>query len=205
MQKTKVYSIDYEWTTLLAFLLYLRYNGKRKIYIKRLKEYPKYLIDLMYIFSNYKIKLTFLNDADNFNNFDDYIKKNSHLFRITNNYVYLNDNVSIGDLYTYLDMRNYPFTDLAINTIKNIDLLKKILNLNGIKKSINKINSLEKEIEEATINYDENDLDKVFNLNTLLYNRNDYYERFIHNSVSTVFYNFTDSPDFKLYIKNQAV
>ena len=47
MDRKKKYNINYSYTTYLAFLLNLRYNKTRKISIRKLKLFPKYLINLL--------------------------------------------------------------------------------------------------------------------------------------------------------------
>ena len=135
------YNINYDYTTYLAFLLTLRFNNSRKISINKLKKFPKYLINLL------------LEDIDirmitNIDDFETFIINNPQTFTIKNGYVYLNKNINANDLDLILLKYNYPFTDLAIEKIKNSEFIKELLNLNGIKNKLEKYSYIEDEIEE---------------------------------------------------------
>lgn len=162
------YNINYDYTTYLAFLLTLRFNNSRKISINKLKKFPKYLINLL------------LEDIDirmitNIDDFEKFIINNHQTFTIKNGYVYLNKNINANDLDLILLKYNYPFTDLAIEKIKNSEFIKELLNLNGIKNKLEKYSYIEDKIEELYMQKTI-DLDR---LQTLFNKRCKFYQKLI--------------------------
>ena len=117
-KKIKNYNIDYGYTTFLALFLNLRYNEGKEISIKTLKKYPEALIDLLNQ-NLQSIYITMINEEDNFENFLDL---NKEIIKVNNDKLSLNKNISLNDLLKILNTYNYPFTDLAIDIIKNTNI-----------------------------------------------------------------------------------
>ena len=152
------YNGNYDYTTYLAFLLTLRYNNSRKISINKLKKFPRYLINLL-------LKDIDIRMLTNIDDFETFIFNNPQTFTIKGGYVYLNKNINVDDLEHIILKYNYSFTDLAIEKIKNTEIIKDLLNLNGIKKKLEKYSENEDEIEELYMQetIDPNQLRVLFN------------------------------------------
>ena len=185
----ETYNVNYRYTTYLAFLLNMRYNNSRKMTITSLKRYPEYLLLELNLLSDDKFNITMINDCNDFDN----CINDSSIFTIEEKYIKLNDNIHIDYLLKELYSQNYPFTDLAINTIKSSNLIKKTLKLNKIEKCLDSLNNIEKLIEAThTIN--------IFNKDSLinLYKiRDDYYRKLIKFG-STAIMDFEDESLFML-------
>ena len=175
MDRKMKYNINYSYTTYLAFLLNLRYNKTRKISIRKLKLFPKYLINLLID----KIDIRMITGFDDFEKF---IIKHSDIFTVNDGYIYLNKNITVADLNLIVAKYNYPFTDFAIEEIKNNEFIKELLNLSGIRKKLEKYSEIEDIIEEAYMN------DNVDNktLKELYKKRNQFYNRLIKAGDQTV-------------------
>ena len=169
------YNINYDYTTYLAFLLILRYNNSRKISVNKLKKFPKYLVNLLLD----SIDIRMITNVDDFETF---IINNPEAFTNNNGYVYLNKNIKVSDLDLIITKYNYPFTDLAIEKIKNTEIIKDLLNLNGIKKKLEKYSENEDEIEELYMQetIDLNQLRVLFN------KRYEFYQKLIRLGEQTV-------------------
>lgn len=135
------YNINYDYTTYLAFLLTLRHNNSRKISINKLKKFPKYLINLLLDYVDIRM-ITKIDD------FEKFIINNLQTFTIKGGHVYLNKNINASDLDLIILKYNYPFTDLAIEKIKNSEFIRQLLNLNGIKNKLENYSYIEDKIEE---------------------------------------------------------
>ena len=169
------YNINYDYTTYLAFLLTLRYNNSRKISINKLKKFPRYLINLL-------LKDIDIRMLTNIDDFETFIFNNPQTFTIKGGYVYLNKNINVDDLEHIILKYNYSFTDLAIEKIKNTEIIKDLLNLNGIKKKLEKYSENEDEIEELYMQetIDPNQLRVLFN------KRYEFYQKLIRLGEQTV-------------------
>lgn len=162
------YNINYDYTTYLAFLLTLRHNNSRKISINKLKKFPKYLINLLLDYVDIRM-ITKIDD------FEKFIINNLQTFTIKGGHVYLNKNINASDLDLIILKYNYPFTDLAIEKIKNSEFIRQLLNLNGIKNKLENYSYIEDEIEELYMQEDinSNKLKELFN------KRNEFYKKLI--------------------------
>lgn len=169
------YNINYDYTTYLAFLLTLRFNNSRKISINKLKKFPRYLINLL-------LKDIDIRMLTNIDDFETFIFNNPQTFTIKGGYVYLNKNINVDDLEHIILKYNYSFTDLAIEKIKNTEIIKDLLNLNGIKKKLEKYSENEDEIEELYMQetIDPNQLRVLFN------KRYEFYQKLIRLGEQTV-------------------
>ena len=154
---TKNYIVNYEYTTYLAFLLALRYNGieSYRMPIKSLMSYSKILIDE--INKDYKSaeKVNGFNIVislvDGPNSFQNSIEPHKDIFNIDGEFLVLSDKVSIHDLSSFIEKFDYPFSEYAINVIKGNSEIKNILNLHIIKETIIEHRKLESSIESCYV------------------------------------------------------
>lgn len=188
------YNINYGYTTFLAFLLNLRYNGTRKISIESLKAYPRILLNEIKAelsdedaFTELKnLSITMINDA---NGFEQNIELNKEIFSIDGEYLVLNDKVSTKDLLKIIDLYDYPFTDFVINLMKCSANIKNILELNGIKDMIETLNDVETLIEEyylPTENGNKLTFNDKIKLQILMKKRNEFYHALLNASSDTL-------------------
>ena len=184
-KKIKNYNIDYGYTTFLALFLNLRYNEGKEISIKTLKKYPEALIDLLNQ-NLQSIYITMINEEDNFENFLDL---NKEIIKVNNDKLSLNKNISLNDLLKILNTYNYPFTDLAIDIIKNTNSIKETLGLTGIESIILKVKTVENVLEQY---YNLNALGAKFDnedkrkIKILMEQRNSFYGNLLGSSSTTL-------------------
>ena len=175
------YDINYGYTTILAFIMNLRFNRSRKIELSVLKEYPKIFLRKLrnHEKDNYNITM-FMDD----NELKVFLEANEELFTIDNNYVYLNENVPVNTLYIFLNAFNYPFTPSSIYLCKYDYELKDKLKLSGLRQILENIYKMEEIIKRLylLIAYNQNDKHTIDKINETLQMRNNNYSKILNGS-----------------------
>ena len=149
MTKKKSYNLNVGYTTLLIFLMTLRYNHSRKVKLSIIREYPNTLIEFL-IESVKNYNFTYINDIDSL---ERYINSNSDMFTIKDDYVYLNNNITQEDLDKKIGEYNYPFHNDAVELIKISRYLKNSMNLNSIYRKFKKQELFERKLLMYYLSY----------------------------------------------------
>ena len=176
------------YTTFLAFLMNLNYNNSRTLSISALKEY--YLVFLDKFEENFnqdlskdkKITISKLDD------FDIFLDEYKHYFSINGDKITLNDDVTISDIKKILENFQVLGHQTAIFTILHDNEIKNILNLDGIRKMIFKLEEFEKRIEKYYYQTKNNNEVKFQKLNSLLQERNSLYYNLLIKGEDFLYY-----------------
>lgn len=192
------FNIDYGYITFMAFILNLRFNFSNKIEIDDLKKFiPLFFKKLKYAQKD-KYSITMIIEFDDFEKF---IKNNELLFTLDDKYIYINDNLSLMNLYHIISAYMFPFTADAIDMIKTDQELKDSLKLYGQKKIITKNYKLENLIKNYYLSFAyEKGNDKTLQIiNQSIDSRNSFYEKVITNGSR----NYLDDLQSEAYMFNR--
>ena len=185
---SEVIDIPFEYTTILAFSMLVRYQSQYSISINTLKEYRNELIaELKKVLERENDKkLINIKSIDEEEELINLLSNYSNIFKIESNDLNIESKIKLKELDNIIQtFRQSNYNDFVFR-LSFKDRFKEILDLDTIKNNVKKQIKSEEELEKNYLFYGNGNIEYQSKIEELLTKRNIFYANILNNGVNSL-------------------